>query len=71
MYKKSVLRVQSCFLLITLIVVVVVFFFVDVLLAVAEVFAKAPDCACVKGLETLPYSPVKQFDDVIISLKSF
>ena len=42
-----------------------------VLLAVAEIFAKAPHCACVKGLETLPYSPVKQFDDVIISLKSF
>ena len=70
MYKKSVLHVQSCFLLITPIVVVVVVFFY-VLLAVAEVFAKAPYCACVKGLETLPYSPVKQFDDVIISLKSF
>ena len=45
--------------------------FFDVLLAVAEVVAKAPYCACVKGLETLPYSPVKQFDDVIIPLKSF
>ena len=58
---------QSCFLLIT--PTVVIFFYV--LLAVAEIFAKAPHCACVNGLETLPYSPVKQFDDVIISLKSF
>ena len=67
MYKKGVLNVQSCFLLIT--PIVVIFFYA--LLAVAEIFAKAPHCACVKGLETLLYSPVKQFDDVIISLKSF
>ena len=66
--KKVCCTCKVVFLLITPIVVV---FFLDVLLAVVEVFAKAPYCACVKGLETLPYSPVKQFDDVIISLKSF
>ena len=48
MYKKGVLNVQSCFLLIT--PIVVIFFYV--LLAVAEIFVKAPHCACVKGLET-------------------
>ena len=68
MYKKVCCTRKVGFLLITPIVIVVFF---DVLLAVAEVVAKAPYCACVKGLETLPYSPVKQFDDVIIPLKSF